>query len=151
MFRSEQDVRLYIVKDDLPNESSSASASVFDQLNLFDNTNDVLKRMVRRTDCHFFTLTFEMFQRSADNRRSAIDRFSKVTHFLRDTILGQDDLIVNGDNTTGLTTPPDLTTLIESVNGELKETTNDGFEVIYKVFIAILFESDRRVFVSMFF
>lgn len=58
-----------------------------------------------------------------------------MTHFLRDTLLGQDDLIVNTDNSMGLTTPPDLTTLIESINGDLKDTNNDGFEVIYKVFV----------------
>jgi len=114
--KSEQDQRLYIVRDNFPDENFSASASLFDQLNLFDNSNDPFKR-----------------SKGVDNRRSAIDRFSKVTHFLRDTLLGQDDLIVNTDNSMGLTTPPDLTTLIESVNGDLKDTNNDGFEVIYKI------------------
>jgi hypothetical protein len=28
---------------------------------------------------------------------------------------------------------PDITALMESVNGNLRESNNDGFEVIYKV------------------
>lgn len=45
-FRSEQDPRLYIVKDDLPSENTSATLSVFDQMNLFDPSNDLSKRLV---------------------------------------------------------------------------------------------------------
>ena len=44
--RSVQDQRLYIVKDEEFENNNSAPASIFDQLNLFDNTNDLLKRSV---------------------------------------------------------------------------------------------------------
>ncbi|UJR35734.1 hypothetical protein I4U23_028484 [Adineta vaga] len=114
--KSTQDSRLYIVKDDLPRERHSQTTSAFDQLNLFDNSNDVMKRI-----------------RGNDSRRTAVERFSKVTHFLKDTLLGQSDIIsTNEDDTEGLF-GPDLTALMESISGDLRESNNDGFEVIYKV------------------
>ncbi len=47
-YRSTQDSRLYIVKDDLSQENSPQTLSVFDQLNLFDNPNDLTKRFVTK-------------------------------------------------------------------------------------------------------
>ncbi len=46
--RSPQDSRLHVVKDDLPQETVSQPISAFDQLNLFDNSNDIMKRMVNQ-------------------------------------------------------------------------------------------------------
>jgi len=46
--RSKQDSRLHIVKDDHSQEDTSQTISVFDQLNLFDNSNDIMKRIVNR-------------------------------------------------------------------------------------------------------
>jgi hypothetical protein len=61
-----------------------------------------------------------------------MQNFSKVTHFLKDTLLGQNDLIATNSNSEE-TMGPDMAALMESVNGNLRETNNDGFEVIYKV------------------
>lgn len=61
-----------------------------------------------------------------------MERFSKVTHFLKDTFLGPNDLIASNENMDAAN-GPDLTALMESVNGNLHESNNDGFEVIYKV------------------
>lgn len=55
-----------------------------------------------------------------------------MTHFLKDTLLGQNDLIATNDETEGLF-GPDITALMESVSDDLRESNNDGFEVIYKV------------------
>ena len=62
----------------------------------------------------------------------AIERFSKVTHFLKGTLLGQSDLIDTSEYPDAATAS-DLANLMESCNGNLRETNNDGFEVIYKV------------------
>ena len=66
IFRSEQDQRLYIVRDNFPDENFSASASLFDQLNLFDNSNDPFKRSVRRKcrSIEFFFIRFETFRKA---------------------------------------------------------------------------------------
>jgi len=58
--RSPQDSRLHIVKDDLPQEDMSEAISAFDQLNLFDNSNDIMKRIVnsKKTKKNFFFLMF---------------------------------------------------------------------------------------------
>jgi hypothetical protein len=61
-----------------------------------------------------------------------MQNFSKVTHFLKDTLLGQNELIATNSNSEE-TMGPDITALMESVNGNLRESNNDGFEVIYKV------------------
>lgn len=45
--RSPQDDRLHIVRDEIVKEVTREPVSAFDQMNLFDNTNDVLKRIVR--------------------------------------------------------------------------------------------------------
>jgi hypothetical protein len=55
-----------------------------------------------------------------------------VTHFLKDAFLGQNELINTSDNPDG-TIGPDITALMESFSGDLRESNNDGFEVIYKV------------------
>jgi hypothetical protein len=55
-----------------------------------------------------------------------------VTHFFKDTLLGQNELIATNENTDG-TNRADITALMESINGDLRESNNDGFEVIYKV------------------
>jgi hypothetical protein len=55
-----------------------------------------------------------------------------VTHFLKDAFLGQNELITTSDNPDG-TMGPDITALMESFSGDLRESNNDGFEVIYKV------------------
>ncbi|CAF1557965.1 unnamed protein product [Adineta ricciae] len=114
--KSIQDSRLYIVKDDLPRDRRPQSTSVFDQMNLFDNSSDTMRRI-----------------RGNDPRRTAVERFSKVTHFLKDAFLGQDDIISSNDVDTEGLFGPDLTALLDSMNGDLRETNNDGFEVIYKV------------------
>lgn len=113
--KSSQDSRLYVVKDDFPSEISMPSISLFDQLNLFDSSTSNPNRF-----------------KTNDPRRTAIERFSKVTHFLKDALLGPNDLITSNENTDA-TNGPDLTALMESVNGNLRESNNDGFEVIYKV------------------
>ena len=46
--RSPRDNRLYIVREEIPHESQPQPVSAYDQLNLFDNSNDLLKRIVRR-------------------------------------------------------------------------------------------------------
>ena len=61
-----------------------------------------------------------------------MDRFSKVTNFLKDTLLGQNDLVNTSDNADSFS-GPDMTTLMESFSGNSREPNNDGFEVIYKV------------------
>lgn len=61
-----------------------------------------------------------------------MERFSKVTHFLKDAFLGQNDLIPTNENF-DTTNTPDMTTLADSYDGNLRESNNDGFEVIYKV------------------
>jgi len=63
-----------------------------------------------------------------------VERFSKVTHFLKDAFLGQNELIPTSDNPDG-TISPDITALMESFSADLRESNNDGFEVIYKVLI----------------
>ena len=55
-----------------------------------------------------------------------------MTHFLKGTLLGQSDLIDTNENPDGAM-ESDLANLMESCNGNLRETNNDGFEVIYKV------------------
>ena len=55
-----------------------------------------------------------------------------MTHFLKDAFLGQNELIPVNDNQDGVPAP-DLAGLMESYDGELRESNNDGFEVIYKV------------------
>ena len=115
--KSPDDAQLYIVKDE--------NISAFDQLNLFDNSNDVLKRM-----------------RGTHTRRTAMDKFSKLTNFVRDTVLGQNEIIRTGDNLDEAITP-DLTALMESFSAELRESNNDGFEVIYKVDFKKLPEVNR--------
>ncbi len=72
------------------------------------------------------------FQRGNDPRRIAVERFSRVTHFLKDALLGQNELISTNENPNDTITP-DMTAMMESVNGNLRESNNDGFEVIYKV------------------
>ncbi|CAF0933163.1 unnamed protein product [Didymodactylos carnosus] len=118
--KSAQDGRLYIVKDDiLPQRKENAqNISTFDQLHLFDNSNDNLRR----------------FKLGHDSKRSAMERFSKVTHFLRDAFLGPNEFISTGESAEG-GIAPDLNSLLESFNGhcDLRESNNDGFEVIYKV------------------
>ncbi|CAF0813007.1 unnamed protein product [Didymodactylos carnosus] len=118
--KSIQDSRLYIIKDALPSEPKEnvQAASTFDQLHLFDNGNDSMSR----------------FKFGHDSRRTTMERFSKVTHFLRDAFLGQNDITSTGDNEDGGITP-DFNSLLESFNGscDLRESNNDGFEVIYKV------------------
>jgi hypothetical protein len=59
-----------------------------------------------------------------------------VTHFFKDTLLGQNELIATNENTDG-TNKADITALMESINGDLRESNNDGFEVIYKVLIIL--------------
>ncbi|CAF0925791.1 unnamed protein product [Rotaria sordida] len=113
--KSTQDTRLYIVKDNLRRDISSQSISAFDQLNLFDNSNDIMKR----------------FQGN-DSRRTAIERFSRVTNFLKDTLLGPNELISTTE-TSDRKFEPNMTALTESLNGDFRESNNDGFEVIYKV------------------
>ncbi len=66
-----------------------------------------------------------------------MERFSKVTHFLKDALLGPNELISTSENSQG-TMGPDITALMESFNGELRESNNEGFEVIYKVKIIFL-------------
>ena len=58
--RSPQDSRLYIVKDDVQQQNISEPISAFDQLNLFDNSSDVIKRVVSRKDvlCFFLIILF---------------------------------------------------------------------------------------------
>ncbi len=51
--RSKQDSRLHIVKDDHSQEDTSQTISVFDQLNLFDNSNDIMKRIVNQNKKKF--------------------------------------------------------------------------------------------------
>ncbi|CAF4740605.1 unnamed protein product [Rotaria sp. Silwood1] len=113
--KSTQDSQIYIAKDDLPQENITESISVFDQLNLFDDSSSMMKRI-----------------RGSDSRRTAIERFSKVTNFLKDAFLGQNDFIPMSDNPDG-TMGADVTALMESFNRDLRESNNDGFEVIYKV------------------
>ncbi|CAF1424033.1 unnamed protein product [Adineta steineri] len=113
--KSTQDARLYIVKDDLPKRNLSQSLSAFDQLNLFDSSNDVMRRL-----------------RGNDPRRTTVERFSKVTQFVKDTFLGQNEFITTNENSNGLLAP-DVTALTNSINDEIRESNNDGFEVIYKV------------------
>ncbi|CAF2249750.1 unnamed protein product [Rotaria magnacalcarata] len=113
--KSTQDTRLYIVKDDFPQADSSQAISVFDQLNLFDNSNDSVKR-----------------SQGNESRRTAVKSFSRVTHFLKDTLLGQNDMIPTTENFDRKLTP-DISALIESFNSDFRESNNDGFEVIYKV------------------
>ena len=73
-----------------------------------------------------------LLQKGSDSRRTAIERFSKVTHFLKDAFLGPNELIANSDNPDG-TIAPDINALMESFSKDLRESNNDGFEVIYKV------------------
>jgi len=113
--KSSQDSRLYVVKDDVRTENLIPQISLFDQLNLFDNSASNPNRF-----------------KTNDPRRVAMERFSKVTHFLKDTFLGPNDLIASNENMDAAN-GPDLTALMESVNGNLHESNNDGFEVIYKV------------------
>lgn len=61
-----------------------------------------------------------------------MERFSRVTHFLKDTFLGQNDLILTTDNA-DRKAEPEINALMESFNGDFRESNNDGFEVIYKV------------------
>ena len=132
--RSTQDSRLYIVKDDLPRDRRPQSTSVFDQMNLFDNSSDTMRRIVSVWSWSENLLSrFFFYQRGSDPRRTAVERFSKVTHFLKDAFLGQDDIISSNDVDTEGLFGPDLTALLDSMNGDLRETNNDGFEVIYKV------------------
>jgi Asp-tRNA(Asn)/Glu-tRNA(Gln) amidotransferase C subunit len=56
--RSPQDSRLHIVKDDLPQEDMSEAISAFDQLNLFDNSNDIMKRIVNSKKFYFLMFLF---------------------------------------------------------------------------------------------
>jgi len=59
-----------------------------------------------------------------------------VTHFLKDAFLGQNEFIPTSDNPDG-TIEPDITALMESFSGDLRESNNDGFAVIYKVRILL--------------
>jgi hypothetical protein len=77
-------------------------------------------------------LCSSFFQKGSDHRRTAIERFSKVTHFLKDTLIGQNEFIPTSENPDG-TIAPDITALMESFSNDLRESNNDGFEVIYKV------------------
>lgn len=55
-----------------------------------------------------------------------------MTHFIKDTILGQNEIITSNElyrSPSG----PELTVLMETLTNELRESDNDGFEVIYKV------------------
>ncbi|CAF0878331.1 unnamed protein product [Adineta steineri] len=113
--KSPQDNRLYIVKGEIEQENISQPISAFDQMNLFDNSNDLMKRI-----------------KGSDSRRTAIEKFSRVTHFFKDALLGQNEFIPASGNPDG-TLEPDITAIMESFNGDLRESNNDGFEVIYKV------------------
>lgn len=55
-----------------------------------------------------------------------------MTHFLKDAFLGPNELLPVNDSQDNAPAP-DLTALMESYDGELTESNNDGFEVIYKV------------------
>lgn len=61
-----------------------------------------------------------------------MEKFSRVTHFFKDALLGPNELITTVEHPDG-TLEPDITALMESFSGELRESNNDGFEVIYKV------------------
>ncbi|CAF0782574.1 unnamed protein product [Adineta ricciae] len=113
--KSPRDNRLYIVREEIPQESQPQPVSAYDQLNLFDNSNDLFKRI-----------------KGSDSRRTAIEKFSRVTHFFKDALLGQNDVITSGEHSEA-TIEPDITALMESFSEELRESNNDGFEVIYKV------------------
>ncbi|CAF2374796.1 unnamed protein product [Rotaria sp. Silwood2] len=123
--KSTQDNQLYIVKDDLPQANIIEPISAFDQLNLFDDSSSMMKRI-----------------RGPDPRRKAIERFSKVTNFLKDAFLGQNEFISMSDNPDG-TMGADVTALMESFSRDLRESNNDGFEVIYKVDFKNLPEVNR--------
>ena len=55
-----------------------------------------------------------------------------MTNFLKDTLLGQNELVDTSENPDS-PNAPDMATLVDSFNGNLRESNNDGFEVIYKV------------------
>lgn len=57
---------------------------------------------------------------------------SRVTNFFKDTLLGSNEILTAPEYSDGKNRP-DVSTLMESVNGDLRESNNDGFEVIYKV------------------
>ncbi len=61
--RSTQDSRLHIVKDDPLEEDTSQQISAFDQLNLFDNSNDILKRIVNILFCDIFFSLLNIYSR----------------------------------------------------------------------------------------
>ena len=61
-----------------------------------------------------------------------MERFAKVTNFFKDAFLGQNEIIPTPDNSDG-TIAPDINALMESFSKDLRESNNDGFEVIYKV------------------
>lgn len=66
------------------------------------------------------------------SRRTPIERFSKMTNLLKDAFLGQNEIISTADHPDG-TIGPDITAMMESFSKDLRESNNDGFEVIYKV------------------
>ncbi|CAF3024525.1 unnamed protein product [Rotaria socialis] len=113
--KSIQDNQLYVIKEDFAHETTTEPISVFDQLNLFDDSHNMMKRI-----------------KGTDPRRKTIERFSKVTNFLKDAFLGQNEFIPINDNSDSVM-GADVNALMESFSKDLRESNNDGFEVIYKV------------------
>lgn len=61
-----------------------------------------------------------------------MERFAKVTNLFKDAFLGQYGMIPTPEHPDG-TIAPDINALMESFSRDLRESNNDGFEVIYKV------------------
>lgn len=55
-----------------------------------------------------------------------------MTNLLKDAFLGQNEIISTADHPDG-TIGPDITAMMESFSKDLRQSNNDGFEVIYKV------------------
>ena len=91
--------------------------------------------MYVKTRNSYIFLNYNLFiKQGYDSHRRTIERFSRVTNFLKDAFLGQNEILSRKENLDEKF-EPDITALMESFNTDIVGTNNDGFEVIYKVLI----------------